>query len=148
MIEDVVRDFLLTRTAVTAIVAKHPTAGDPCIRPDTLHEKDQLPAIVITVEEEDYHNDLSAKSGLARAMLTISCLAATRRDSRLLAEAVRVNGTNPGTGLAGFKGLAGGLQIHAQLNGSQTAFVAQGDKSDQGWYATDAAYEVDYPETV
>lgn len=148
MIEDVVRDFLLTRAAVTAIVATHPTASGPCIRPDRLHERDRLPAIVITVDEEEYQNDLSGKGGLARATLTISCMADSRRVSRQLAEAVRVNGTNPGTGLAGYKGTVSGVGIHAQLNSAQTAYASLDEKSDEGWYATEAVYEVWYSETV
>lgn len=149
MIEDAVRAFLLTRTAVVYLLGTHSEAGDPSIRPDRLHQKDRLPGIAIVVEEEDHLNDLSGKGGLVQATLIVSCLATTRRASRQLAEAVRTNGTDPGTGLAGYRGAAGSIsEIHAQLNNSQTNYVPLKVDSDEGIYSTDATYEVWYHETV
>lgn len=137
---EAIRAKLLTLGAVTAITST--------IRPDELMQGDRLPAIIISVDEEEPQNDLDGHGGLVDATVTISAIDSNPTRARLLAEAIRINGTNPGTGLAGFSGTAGSLEIDAILNRKSSGFVPLGDGSEDGYFSVDSIYTVWYSETV
>jgi len=144
-IEESLRTYLLTLSAVTDLVGTGDTAR---IRPDRLHEDDALPGIIIEVDNERPQNDLSGVGGLVYADVNIKCRAATKSGSRSLAEAIRTNNTNPGTGLAGYRGTAGSQTIGAVLDGMQTSYMPAGDESDEGYYDTDCSYIIGFAETT
>ncbi len=141
------RAYLLTLTPVTALVGTGATAR---IRPDRLHESDDRtqPAVIIEVDSEDPENDLMGVGGLVYASVNLRCRALEKEDSRSLAEAIRLNGTDPGTGLAGFSGTAGSMSIDAVLENTSTSFVKDDDGSDQGFYDTNCLYEISHSEVI
>lgn len=144
-IEESLRTYLLTLEAVTALVG---TGDSARIRPDRLHQDEDLPAVVIEVDYEDHLNDLDGKGGLVYADVNVKCRAETKAVSRQLAEAIRTNDTDPGTGLAGYTGTAGDQTIGAVLEDETTGFRPAGDGSDRGYYDTDMSFMISYNEDV
>jgi len=144
-LEESLRTFLKTLDAVTALVGG---ATAPRIRPDKLDEGDVLPAIIIEVDDEDEQNTLDGLGGLVVADVNVKCRAGTKKVSRQLARAVRVNGTDPGTGLAGYSGVAGDQTIHAVLEGKTTSYTPSGDGSDEGHYDTDMSFTICFNEAT
>ena len=143
MIEDALRAQLLTLTAVTALTTT--------IRTDTLAQQDALagPAVLIAVDEETPENTLDGLGGLVEAKITISAVSSQRSQARALAEAIRTNGTTPGTGLAGFTGTTAGMFIDAAiLERRQSGYIPEEDGSDSGLYSVDSHYLIQYTETT
>lgn len=138
MIEDGLRTLLLSFDAVSAITTT--------IRPDRLNEDDELPAIMIELDTEEDQNDLDGLGGLVRSTIMITALANQKTVARALAEAIRVNGTNPGTGLAGYAGPAGDDDtIEGAWRESVTCgYTADEDGQDTGEYAAVSEYVVEY----
>lgn len=129
-------------SAVTALVGSGSSAR---IRPDKFHEEDgTLPAILIEVDNESPQNDLTGRGGLRLGDVTITCRAATRQGARALAEAIRVNGTNPGTGLAGYAGAS----FDAVLDGIAEAYQPKGVGNDKGYYDTVMSFNSFASETI
>ena len=99
LIEDRLIAKLLACSAVTAIVGNR-------IRPGTLAQGDTFPAVTLTVELETPQTDLDdmGEDGqqTIETIVEVSALAKTHREARILQKAIQRNGTNPGTGLAGF----------------------------------------------
>ena len=95
-IERELRTALLDMTAVTDLVVARIW--------DEWFRTDEVPAIVYEFDNEVHQNAIDGRSGLVIADVNVICRANTRAESRALAEAVRNNGTDPGTGLAGFVG--------------------------------------------
>ena len=62
------------------------------------------PCIVVDIDREDEQNDLSGTPDLVVAEVTVTCRDNTHDGSDALQQAVRNNGTSPGTGLAGYHG--------------------------------------------
>ena len=147
-LESIIRDALAAMSAVTAIVG---TGNSARIRSDRFHDGDIVdadgvsqPAIMIDVTNEDKQNDLSGVGGASFAAVAISCVAPTRVDARALAEAVRTNGTNPGTGMAGYSG----TYFHSTVESIATTFIPIEDGSDEGWYQCVLNCEVFTTETT
>lgn len=146
-VEADLRTLLLTFGTVTALVG----TGDAArIRPDRLQETDDntQPAIIIEVDNERPLNDIGGIGGRRYVEVTLRCRARTKAVARSLAEAVRVNGTNPGTGLAGYCGTVAGKVYDAYLDDEQTAFTPAEEGSDQGWYDIFSNYVVTFSETT
>jgi hypothetical protein len=148
-IEEALRAFLVTLDAVTALTAVG-TTGDYRIRPDRLEEDDdeRQEHVIIEVDQERPQNDLSGKGGLVYADVTLRCRGPTKKRARALAEAVRVNGTDPGTGLAGYEGAAGELAIGAVLEDQQASESPAGDGSDRRTYDVFCSYEISFSEAT
>jgi hypothetical protein len=146
-IEAALRTFLLTLDAVTAWVGTGDTAR---IRPDKLEEDDDETEehVILEVDNEEPQNDLTGKGGLVYADLTVRCRAATKSAARALAEAVRTNNTDPGTGLAGYHGTAGGLTFDAVLEDQVVSFTPAGEGSDRGYYDVHCNYKLSCAETT
>lgn len=148
-LESDIRTALAAMSAVTAIVG---TGDSARIRTDRLHDGDvwhnneSRPAILVEVDAEEKVNDLSGKGGAAFCGVTVTCYAKTRADARALAEAVRVNGTNPGTGLAGYGDNS--TAFNCIVESVQTTFLPFEDGSEDGWYACVMACEVFATETT
>lgn len=118
------------------------------IRPDRFHKQDNYPGISIEVDDEDHLNGLDGKGGLVYSEVTVRCRAATRKAARQLAEAVRTNNTDPGTGLAGYDGNVNGHQFDAYLEDEQVSFTSKRAGSDQGWYDVFCNYICSFTETT
>lgn len=134
--------LLKSLDAVTAIVG----AGDAArIRPDGFQKRDGeigRAAILIEVDRQEHLNDLQGRGGLVVGEVTITCRAATRAASDALAEAVRTNGTDPGTGLAGYASTLLDLVVEDHVK----SWVPKGDGSEDGWYDTLLTLMPIYPE--
>jgi hypothetical protein len=146
-VEADLRTYLLTLGTVTALVG---TGNSARIRPDRLQQGDDplQPAIIVEVDDEQHKNDLDGKGGLVYSTVTLRCRARTKAVARSLAEAIRVNGTDPGTGLAGRTGLMNGTSYGAVLEDEQTSFTAQAEGSDEGWYDVFCNYILSHAETT
>mgnify|MGYP002631519982 CR=1 len=145
MIDDALVAYLKTLTAVTAIVG---TGDDARIRPDRLEDSDTRPCIVIEVEDEDPANDLTGTGGLVFTDVSIYSIARTKAAARALAEAIRLNGTDPGTGLAGCHATAASIQFDAVLYSTQIDYIPLGDGSSRGNWHVNSLYTVSYQETI
>lgn len=143
-LEEDIRTALVAMPAVTAIVGSGANAR---IRPDRFHEEDgTLPAILVEVDHEDPLTDLTGRGGRRQGVVTITCRASTRAAARALAEAVRNNGTSPGTGLDGYGGSE--TAFDSWCVGQTTAFVPKSDGSDHGYYDNILTYETTARETT
>lgn len=143
-LEGDIRTALLAMDAVTALVG---TSHSARIRPYKLDEGDDNTEehIVIEVDSDDHLNDLTGRGGMVISDVNISCRAMTDEDARALAAAVRVNGTEPGTGLAGYGG--SGTAFDAVLEDTASSEMPFDDGSDRAWYVVDQSYLVIDTET-
>jgi len=148
MIEDGLVTLLKTFDAVTALVG----SGDAArIRPDRLHEDDppDQTLLILSVEAEEAYSDLAGETGLVKATVVLTCIDRSKATARALAEAIRTNDTNPGTGLSGYSGTAGSEgQIDAYWIRNDLEYVAEDDGSDEGWYLVHAEYSIHYEQTT
>lgn len=138
-LETDVRTALLAMSAVTDLVSTR-------IRTDRLAEGDTLPAIILEVDSEDPENDLRGKGGLTYADLVVRCRAANGAAARALAEAVKLNGTDPGTGLAGYGTIASAFQ--AVLMSSSRAYIPDDDGSDMREREVAMDFRCSFQETI
>lgn len=140
-----IRTALLSMSAVTSIVG---TGDDARIRPDRLDDRDDKSAahIIIEVETLRPQNDLVGLGGLTYADVNISCRAVSRTAANALATAVKRNGTDPGTGLAGYG--SGSTAFHAVLDDETTDVVPWKEGSQRAWYTVDQSYVMSFAEDV
>lgn len=146
-IEADLRTALLSMSAVTALVG---TSYSARIRPYRLQQDDAGSSehIIIEVDSVDHANTLDGLGGRIFADVTLRCIGPTLARANALAEAVRVNGTNPGTGLAGYSGTVNGHQFDAVLMDEAVNFVPSDDGRDDGYYSVLAGYNVTVSETT
>ena len=100
------------------------------------------------VGDDEPQNCLSGTGGLVYANVSIYSTARTKAATRALAEAIRVNGTDPGTGLAGHHGTTGGVTFDAVLHTRELDFVPATDGSQRGSFIVNSLYIVSYHETT
>ncbi len=136
--EELVRAALLTFTPVTDLVGG--TGNDARIETDRIDENDDLPAIIIEVDDERYQNDLSGTSGRIYVDVNVVCRADDRTGSRALADAVRLNGTDPGTGLHGYKDTVLSTVLDAWLEDIVNSATPRADASDRYWYDANMSF--------
>lgn len=140
--------FLKTLSAVTAKVGSGPSA---IIRPGQLDESDDLEetaGIVLNIDRLERENDLQGKAGLVTIDLEILCLSPLVTKTWELVKAVRINDTDPGTGLAGYIGLAGTLVISACKTHDDWSPVPEFHGTDQLIHVISSHYDVTYSETT
>ena len=150
-IEQALCTLLKTFDAVTAIVG---TGANARIRPFRLDQGDiddnggVRDAIVIRPAREEHLNDLQGRGGLVRARMQIIAISEIPLSARALAEAIRTNGQDPGTGLAGHEGTYDGVEIQsAMLDSADFDEAEYGDDSDRSFFAVISNYIVEYTET-
>lgn len=138
-IEQDLRTLLLTFSAVTAYTG---TGASARIRPDKLHQSDDETAahVIIEVDSENPLNTLDGLGGRVYARVTLRSRSRVKSTARALAEAIRTNGTDPGTGLAGYNGTVNSHTLDAVLDGMQTSFTQDDDGSDNGYYDVFSTY--------
>ena len=144
-IEDTLVAFLKTLSTVTAIIG---TGNAARIRPDRLGQDETLPAILMEIDDEEPENDLLGQGGLVYSEVTLTCRANEKADARALAEAIRINGADPGTGMAGYHGTVGGVMFDAVLESTTMAWTTESEGSEAGWFDVLAEYTVSHVETV
>ena len=146
-IEEDIRTALLAMTAVADFNGSG-SADEMVIRYGYLEEDDDTtdPHIVIDIDNDTPQNSLDGLGGLRFAEVTITCRATTMARAKALAEAVRVNGTNPGTGLAGYSG--SGTTFDSWLEDEVRAVEPYDDNSGRWWHAVIQTYTVNYSETT
>lgn len=146
-VEADLRTFLLTLGTVTSKVGEGDAAR---IRPDVLAQGDDetKPAIIIEVDSERPTNTLRGTGGRIYADVTLRCRAREKEDARALAEAVRVNGANPGTGMAGMTQTINGTVYDAVLEDKQTSKTPVAEGSDEFYYDVFCNYTVTWLETT
>ena len=139
-IEEAIRQKLLSMDAVTAITTT--------FRPIELMQTDRGPTISIHVFEKNYTNDISGRCSLVDVRAVVSASSGNKAQAEALAEAIRVNGTDPGTGLAGCTVTTGGLPFQAMLIKDELEYVANQDGSNSGRYMVDSIYVLTFEETM
>jgi hypothetical protein len=146
-IEADLRTALLSFSAVTALVG---TSYSARIRPYRLQQDDAGTSehIIIEVDSVEHLNTLDGLGGRVYADVTLRCIAPTLARANTLAEAVRTNNTNPGTGLAGYSGTVNGHQFDAVLMDESVNFVLSDDGRDEGYYSVLAGYNVTIEEST
>ncbi len=145
-LEGDIRTALLGMSAVTALVGSDSDSAR--IRPYSLDQSDDRTEehIIIEVDRKDYLNDLTGRAGLSMSDVNISCRAMTRTKANALASAVRWNGTDPGTGLAGYGG--SGTAFDAVLEDEVTSEAPFDDGSERVWQTVEQSYLVIDTETT
>lgn len=139
-LEEAVRAMLLSFPAVTALVEQR-------VRPDVFDRSDRPPALLVQVDDELIADDIEGRGGLVTATVVIEALDYTRLGSRLLEQAIRTNGTNPGTGLQGYRGQVGQFHIRGcTLARRKPFFVERMTEEDRDWYGIACHYTIDYHE--
>ena len=133
-IERELRDALLSMSAVTTIVGTRVWCE--------WFRTDVLPAVVFEIDDETQQNAVSGKGSLILADVNIICRANTRAKSRELAEAVRTNGTSPGTGLAGWYGDL----FTAILESRTPAAIPKEEGSTDYWYDMNLGFSLHWNE--
>lgn len=135
------KGLLLTKTAVTALVGTR-------IRFDQLSEKDTLPSLVIDVQSEENETDLSGAGGLITAIVEFRGVASTKAAAADIIEAIRTNGTDPGTGLQGYTGAAVDADIRAAwFEGREFETVDSGDGKDSALHVCKGTYRIQFVES-
>lgn len=140
-----IRTALLTMDAVTALVG----TGDAArIRPDRLDDRDDKDAdhIIVEIDRSVPQNDVSGLGGLTYSEVNISCRGPTRTRSDALGVAVKRNGTDAGTGLAGYGSNA--TAFHAVLEDEVDIEVPREDGSQRTWYTVEQTYVMSQSEDV
>ncbi|KKK62026.1 hypothetical protein LCGC14_3008430 [marine sediment metagenome] len=141
------RTLLLTLSTVTALVG---TGDDARIRPDKLDQDDDdsQPAIIVEVDDERPQNDLTGTSLRRYADVTLRCQARTKAQARAVAVAVKLNGTDPGTGLAGYGGTVSSTVYSIYLEDDQTSMSPVEEGSDEAYYYVFSNYVVTWAEAA
>jgi hypothetical protein len=132
-------------SAVTTLVGTGSTAR---IRPYQLDDRDDKleEHIIVEVDVETPQNDITGIGGLTFADVNISCRAMTLLEAKALAVAVKRNGTNPGTGLAGYGG--SGTAFDSWLDDEVTGKTLWDDGSQRTWYTIEQSYRMCFTEAT
>ena len=142
-LESILRTKLVSMSAVTDLVDPKLT-DDPRIRPDAFDPNEDVPAVVVEVDDEEHLTSLVQSAGRVFAAVNIICRADERVVSRALAEAVKYNGTDPGTGLAGFSGTVDGTEIDCILESEATASTPKEKGSSERFYDTNLDFQISF----
>jgi hypothetical protein len=141
-IEESLRQQLLTKSAVTALVVDR-------IRPYKPSQLDTLPFIIIRSNREENQNSLDYRGGLVQGDISVVAAAETIEGARVLATAIRSNNTDPGTGLAGDEWTLAGVTVQASLLlFTEMDFIPFEEGGDAGYYVADAHYKIDFEEVA
>ena len=144
-LEDEIRTALLTMFAVTALVG---TGNSARIRAEELAAIDDRDKehIIIEVDSTPRENTIDGDGAMILAAVNLSCRALTRKLAVELANAVKTNGTDPGTGLAWYGG--SGTAFHSWMEDETRSKIRWGDSSKRIWYTVEQSYSLQYPENV
>lgn len=141
-IEEAIVATLQTFSAVTALTST--IRPDEFMLTDLKQDGGDAAGILISVEEEDFDNTVDGETDMVQAIVSINAISKSKSRARALSEAIRLNGTNPGTGLAGIKVTTGDLPFDAMLQRRVTGYVPNDDGSDSGYRSVDSKYFVTF----
>lgn len=139
-IETAIIAVLESLAAVTALVSQR-------IYADDAEPGEELPYIIVNTvrESSSDQSDLQGNALLWDAEVHIECYGRTRSLARDIEEAVRFNGTDPGTGLQGYEGNTGQGTIEAAWSDDiDSGYLEPASEEDTGKYVTVATYTVQY----
>lgn len=145
-VETALRTLILSLDAFAAL---KPT---PTIRPHYIPSKDFPPgtgarAVIIASHEETHQNDLEGRGGAVSAKVTVDAVSEDFDDAWLIAETMRLNGTDPGTGLAGFAGVVGDMTIQRiSVDITRKSRHPYDDASDEGYFIVTRELTVEFEE--
>jgi hypothetical protein len=146
-LEGDIRTALLTMSEVTALVG---TGDSARIRPEQLASIDARTEehIIIEVDDQPRENTLDGTNGcFVNPSVNLSCRAMTRKAARALAAAVKLNGTDPGTGLAFYGGSGTAFSSWVEDETPSTITWKDGSK-ERIWYTVELSLRVQYTEAV
>ena len=141
------------RTLITGLSAFAAITPAPAVRPYKLSQADFKAGtsplgVIISSQEEEHQVSLEGLGGGVSAKASVYAVAETFEAAWSLAETIRLNGTNPGTGLAGFKGTVAGLAIQMiSVDKTTKGFIAYEDGGDEGYYSVARHLTVDFTES-
>ena len=139
---------LLDMSAVTDLVG----TGDDAKIYDWLKQGYVPPAagiIVIEIDANTEMNDLQGLGGLVYYDVNILCRAPTQSAVMALARAVKTNGTDPGTGLAGYSDTPSDVLIDAHLiDTTGPTAVTRDDGSANPWWDANMSFTVSQNEVA
>jgi len=146
-LEGDIRTALLAMDAVTALTGS--AARSARIRSYVLETIDDRTEehIIIEVDGKPRDNMLGGDGALVLADVNLSCRALTRTKANALAEAVKINGTDPGTGFAWYGG--SGTAFHCWLDSEVPSRIGWQDGSkERVWHTVELALKCQYAEDV
>lgn len=144
-IEEAIRTQLLAQSAVTAITTT--IRADELLQTDIPARSGAL-AILIGGVKEKFNNFIDGTCDLVEVTVIVSALGRNKAAARALSEAIRTNGTNPGTGLAGIRVTTGDLPFMARLEERSHDLVLDEDGGETGIHTWDSVYTATYHETT
>jgi hypothetical protein len=136
-------EFIRSLSAVNAI-----RPGIP-VRVLKMWQRELPGVILIDPAREEYGNTLDGLGGVVAWTGNVIVSAETFDEVRLLLEAIRTNGTDPGSGLAGRAHSLGtfGIQM-ATMDNTLFQFVSYDDGSDEGYWFAQTAVSIDYQQST
>lgn len=142
-IVEAVKTKILTLSAVTAITS--------VIRPHQLDQRDlsaTTPAVLINLDKEDAFTDqnIMGTTDLIRATILVSAVSTKLVTAWSLSNAIKLNGTNPGTGLKGCQVRSGSLYFDAMWEETTWDEMPAIDGSDAVRFFVTSTYTVPYYE--
>lgn len=139
---------LKSMSAVTTLVG----SGNDARIYSWLSQKRTIPAkgvIVVELDTTEHMNDLLGQGGLEYHDVNILVRAPEIAEANALAEAIRVNGTDPGTGLAGYSDTPIDVLIDATLVSTiGPTPVTREDGSANAYWDVNMAFTVSQNEVV
>lgn len=151
MASEVVESLAAALLTMTAVTVKVGTGNDARIE-SRLDQDVTIPAkgtIVIELDATNPQNDLQGRGGLDYHDVNILVRAPTAAAATVLANAIRVNGTDPGTGLAGYSATPIDTLIDATLlNTVGPTQVFRDDGSTRPYWDVNMSFEVSHNEVA
>ena len=142
-LQTALRTLLNSWAEVTSLLPTNATSNDKPIRPERLHQSDPLPAIEIAIPNEDMENDLQGKQNASQATVVLSCIALDVLVAEAISTAILTRNQNPPTGLLGYTGPAGDLQLDdVNVTSLKRGYAKLPDGSDSGEYVVEIHAEI------
>lgn len=142
MIEDDIRTYLLTQSAITALVGADATGAPARISPHDRREGVTADSIVYSRTSTDHFQNLIAAQGYATAHIEFDCISTSYAGAKTLGETLRSK-------LHGFRGAAGSVTIYGSiLEDDYESFDEPADGSAKGLYHVIQGYAIQYTESV
>ena len=137
------RTLLSSWSEVTSLLTHNPKSNDLPIRPERLHQTDDLPAIEIAIPNEEFEDDLAGNQNASTSTVLITVVSAQVDQANTIADAILTRGTNPPTGLLGFTGSAGSKMLNSvDLLTRKSGYARNPDGSDSGEYVVVLTFEI------
>ena len=115
--------------------------GQRCF-PNAVPQGEQMPAAVYQLISSEHDETMDGASGLATARYQISAWAATRREAKMLADALRLR-------LQSYRGMLGSVEVQdISLAARRDVFEPSPDKLHQSRFGVQLDFEIWFIESV